>query len=319
MKEHNKLNLEDRKTNHMIPFKPISIENKELYQSYLLDGKERGCEYSFSNLFLWGRQNAAIVHDHLVLFSQFNRRTVYPFPVGTADKKAVLDAIIADAKERGISCRLTGLSCADNEVLEHYYPGLFRFHCDRDSFDYVYAIDDLADLPGKTYQKKRNHCNRFKSEHPNYHVEALNEANLPLVEQLVANWYREKLAENPESDFLMEQTAILKAFRNYKELGMEGLVLFDGEEVLAMTLGSIVTPDTFDVHFEKGKAKVNGAYAIINQEFARYIREKHPQIRFLNREEDMGIEGLRLAKQRYYPHHMVEKCWAHLMEADYEY
>ena len=303
----------------MIDFKPITLENKELYQHYLLDGKERGCEYSFANLFLWGRQNGAIVHDHLVLFSHFNRRTVYPYPAGSGDKKAVLDAIIADAKERGISCRLTGLNAADKQTLERLYPGMFRFHCDRDSFDYVYAIDDLADLPGKTYQKKRNHCNRFRNDYPDYTVEPLNEENLPLVEQMVAKWYKDKLDENPDNDFLMEQTAILKAFRHYQELDMEGLVLFNGDEVLAMTLGSLSTPDTFDVHFEKGRAEVNGAYAIINYEFARYIREKYPQIRYLNREEDMGIEGLRKAKERYYPDHMVEKCWAHLVEEKYEY
>ena len=64
---------------------------------------------------------------------------------------------------------------------------------------------------------------------------------------------------------------------------------------------------------------MNGAYAIINYEFARYLREKYPDIRFLDREEDMGIEGLRIAKERYFPHHMVEKCWAHLVEDGYEY
>ena len=303
----------------MIPFKNIKIEDKELYQRYLLDGKERGCEFSFGNLYLWGRQNATILYDHLVLFSQFNQKTVYPFPIGNGDKKAVLDEIIADAKERGIACRLTGLTGNDKDILEQLYPGKFRFHCSRDSFDYVYAIDDLADLPGRTYQKKRNHCNRFRSEHPNYTVMPITEENISLVEEMVTTWYANRMAEAPESDFLMEQTAIYKAFHHYKELHMEGLILLDEGEILAMTLGSIVTPDTYDVHFEKGRNDVNGAYAVINQEFARYIRKKHPHIRFLNREEDMGIEGLRIAKQRYYPHHMVEKCWAHLLEEGYEY
>lgn len=303
----------------MITFKPIKIEDKELYQSYLLDEKEHGCERSFGNLFLWGRQNAAILHDHLVFFSQFNQKTVYPYPVGNGNKKVVLDAIIADAKERGIACRLTSLSHEDIETIEQLYPGRFRFHCSRDSFDYVYSIDDLADLPGRTYQKKRNHCNRFRSDHPDYTVTPLTEENMPFVKEMVTKWYAERQNEEPESDFLMEQTAIFKAFRHYKELGMEGLVLFDNGEVLAMTLGSIVTPDTFDVHFEKGRNDVNGAYAVINQEFARYIRDKYPHIRYLNREEDLGIEGLRIAKQRYYPHHMVEKCWAHLLEEGYEY
>ena len=140
----------------MIDFKPVRPEDKELYQSYLLNGSDRSCEYSFVNLYLWGRQNAAIIHDHMVLFSQFNRQSVYPYPVGDGDKKPVLDAIIADAKERGIPCRITSLSDDEKATLETLYPGMFRFHSDRDGYDYVYDINDLADLPGKKYQKKRS-------------------------------------------------------------------------------------------------------------------------------------------------------------------
>ncbi|MBQ8278343.1 MAG: DUF2156 domain-containing protein [Roseburia sp.] len=303
----------------MITFNPITLEDKENYQRYLLNKNDQGCEYSFANLYLWGRQSATILHDHLVLFSQYNRRSVYPYPVGTGDKRTVLDAIIADAKERGIPCRITSLNSDDMQTLEALCPGRFRFHCDRGSHDYVYAIDDLADLPGKKYQKKRNHCNRFKTDNPNYRVEPLNENNLSLVKEMIGNWYWDKLAENPEADYLMEQTALYKALRHFHELEMDGLVLFIENEVVAITLGSRLTPNTIDVQFEKAKGEINGAYAVINQEFARYLRAKYPEVKFLNREEDMGIEGLRIAKQRYFPHHMIEKCWAHLMEDDYEY
>ena len=303
----------------MIDFKPITLENKELYQQYLLDGKERGCEYSFANLYLWGRQKATILHGHLTMFSQFNQRCVYPYPVGSDDKKTILDALILDAKERGIPCRITSLDEEGKQTLEALYPGKFHFHCDLGNFDYVYDINDLADLPGRKYQKKRNHCNHFRAEYPDYTVEPLSEVNLPLAKDMVENWYKEKLIENPQGDYLMEQTALAKAFRHFHALELEGLVLFAGNEVMAVTLGSRLSHDTFDVHFEKAKGDINGAYAIINQEFARYIRNKYPEIRFLDREEDMGIEGLRIAKQRYFPHHMQESYWAHLMEDDYEY
>jgi len=303
----------------MIDFKPIKIENRELYLPYLLDGNERNCEFSFVNLYLWGRQNATILHDHIVLFSHFNRKSVYPYPVGDGDKKPVIDAIIADAKERGISCRITGLSAEAKETLETIYPGMFHFHCDRDGYDYVYAIDDLADLPGKKYQKKRNHCNRFRADYPNYHVKELSDDNLPKVREMLSNWYLTKEKENPESDFLMEQVALNKAFRHYKDLELDGLVLFDDEKVLGFTIGSRLSHDTFDIHFEKAWGDINGAYAIINYEFARYLRNKYPDVRFLNREDDEGIEGLRIAKERYFPHHMMEKYWAHLMEDGYEY
>jgi len=303
----------------MIDFKPVQPEDKERYLHYLLNGSDRSCEYSFVNLYLWGRQNATIIHDHMVLFSQFNRQSVYPYPIGDGEKKPVLDAIIADAKERGIPCRITSLSAEAKDTLETLYPGMFRFHCDRDGYDYVYDINDLADLPGKKYQKKRNHCNRFRTDYPNYHVEPLNDDNLPKVQDMLSAWYADKEQENPDNDFLMEQVALNKAFTHYKELELDGLVLFNGEKVLGFTMGSRLSHDTYDIHFEKAWGDVNGAYAIINYEFARYLREKHPDIRFLDREDDMGIEGLRIAKERYFPHHMVEKCWAHLVEADYEY
>lgn len=298
----------------MIEFKPVSLKDKTVYEHYLFDDGEHGCECSFANRYLWGRQNATVLHDHMVLFSQFDRRGVYPYPLGHGDKRKVLDAIIADADERGIDCRITGLGREARQTLEEYYPGRFRFHSDRDSYDYVYAIDDLADLKGRRYQRKRNHYNRFRSAFPDYAVEPLREEHLPRVRQLVDQWYEAKQQENPEADYHMERVAIEKALQHYQALELEGLVLLDGETVVAVTLGSQMAEDTFDVHFEKARADVDGAYTAINCEFARYIRDKYPQIRFLNREEDMGLEGLRKAKESYLPHHMVEKCWASLLK-----
>ena len=86
-----------------------------------------------------------------------------------------------------------------------------------------------------------------------------------------------------------------------------------------MTLGGRLSEDTFDGNFEKARGEIQGAYAIVNREFAGYIRRKHPDIRYLDREEDMGLEGLRRAKQSYRPHHMIRKCWACLLEDGYEY
>lgn len=303
----------------MIEFKPITLECRALYEKYLWDGTERGCDFAFTNLYMWGRQRAAILYDHLVLFSQFSRRSVYPYPVGIGEKKPVLDAIIADAKERGITCRISGITAEQKQMLEELYPGTFRFHCDREMFNYVYDIDDLADLKGRKYHRKRNHYYRFRDAFPNYTVEPLREDNLSLVKQMTDQWYEVKQQDNPEEDFHLERAALTKAFRDYRELGMEGLVLLDGEKVLAMTMCSRISDDTVDVHFEKARWDTDGAYTAINYEFARHIRNIYPEIRFLNREEDMGIEGLRQAKLSYFPHHMVEKYWACLLEDGYDY
>ena len=303
----------------MIEFQPVTLDKKQLYQQYLLDGKLRGCEYSFANLFFWGRQQGAVIYDHLVLFSQYNRRSVYPFPVGTGDKRAVLEAVMEDARQRGIPCRFTGLDQADMEQVEALFPGKFRFHCDRDFYDYVYDIQDLADLKGKKYQKKRNHYNRFRERFPYYQVQPLDASNLNAAKQMIDAWYEIRMQEDPQGDYHMERVALNKALTHFQALEMEGVVLLDGETVLAVTLGSRLSPDTFDIHFEKARPEAEGAYAAVNCEFARYLREKFPELRYLNREDDMGLEGLRKAKLSYYPHHLAEKCWACLLEEGYDY
>lgn len=303
----------------MIDFQPIHPEDMEKYSPFLHDGKPRGCEYSFANLYLWGRQKAAVVEGQLVLFSQFNRKTVYPYPAGAGDKKPALGAIIRDSQERGIPCRITGLDNDDIGEMEKMFPGKFRYHCDRDFYDYVYAIDDLADLKGRKYQRKRNHYNRFRDAFPYYTVEPITQENIPQVAQMLEDWYTQRQETDPDGDYHMEKAALRKALSHYDQLGMEGIVLMDGVRILAMTMGSPLSPDTFDIHFEKARAEAETAYTVINCEFARYLRARHPELRFLNREDDLGLEGLRKAKLSYYPHHLVEKCWACLLEDGYDY
>lgn len=303
----------------MIDFQPLNTEKKAEYEKYLQCAGERGCEYSFVNLYLWGRQKVAVLHDHLVFFSQFNRKSVYLFPVGTGDKKAVLEAVIADAKERGIPCRFTGLTQADCDTLESLFPGKFRYHFDRSTFDYVYSIDDLADLAGRKFQKKRNHLNKFREVCPGHTLEPITDENIGEVKQMVDSWYDLRLQEDPHADFHLERSAITKAMDRRESLGMEGLILRNGRQILAMTLASRLNSTTFDIHFEKALNITDGAYAAVNNGFARYLREKHPDILWLNREDDMGLEGLRKAKLSYNPHHLVEKSWACLLEDGYDY
>lgn len=298
----------------MLDFKPITPNDKALYAPYLRDVKHRGCELAFSNLCLWGHQQATIYENHMVLFSCFYGHYMYPYPVGNGDKKTVLDAIFADAKERQIPLRLTSLNTEAKETLETLYPGKFRFYYNPDSFDYVYDINDLADLAGRKYHRKRNHFKRFQKNFPTYRVESFSDALLPQIKEFCITWYENRLAENPDSDFDMEQTALMKALDTYHALGMEGLVLLSDDKLLAFTLGSRMTSDIFDVHFEKALPDADGAYAAINHEFAQYIRDKYPEVKFLDREEDMGNPGLRKAKQSYYPHHQIEKYHALLLE-----
>ncbi len=303
----------------MINFLPFDLEKKTEYDAYLTACGNRGCEYSFANLYLWGRQKAAFLADQIVFFSQFNRRSVYLFPIGPGDRKTALDAIIYDAAARGIPCRLTGLLKEDCELVERLYPGKFRFHSDRDGYDYVYDINALAELKGKKYQKKRNHLNRFLALYPDCHGEPITDGNAAVVSDMIEKWYALRQQDDPVADYHMEKAALRKAMEKRKELQMEGYCLFVNGECVAMSLASALSETVFDVHFEKALEKTEGAYTAINYFFSRYLREKYGAVKYLNREDDMGLPGLRHAKLSYRPDKMVEKSWACLLENDYDY
>lgn len=302
----------------MIPFTKLNPSQREEYEQYLMPLPTRGCEYSFVNKYLWGKQQLAYLHGCAAFFSHYYGKSVYPYPIGPGDKKAVIEDIIQDAKQRGIPCRLFGLTDEDREQLESWFPGRFRLRTERDDFDYVYDINDLADLRGRKFQKKRNHVNRFRTEHPEYEVLPIDSETLPAAREMVADWYAGRAISDPQGDYLLESIAIGRAFDHYHELGMEGIILADQGRVIAMTMGSRLSRDTFDIHFEKAREDVDGAYAAVNCEFARYLRLKYPDVLFLNREDDLGLEGLRKAKLSYNPHHMVEKHRAILLEDFYE-
>ena len=301
----------------MIDFQKLAPSQKEAYNNVLFSCPPRGCEYSFANLNLWGLQKAAFLHGCIAFFTHAYGRSVYPYPIGNGDRRAVIELILQDAAERGIPCRITGMTDADREELEAWFPGKFLIKSSRDTSDYVYAIDDLADLKGKKLQKKRNHTNRFRAEHPDYTVVPLTACNMALAQNMFNDWFTARLRDDPEGDYMLENIALAKACRCYDALGMDGILLMEGDRVLAVTMGSRMSNDTFDIHFEKAREDVDGAYTVVNQEFARYLRLKYPDVAYLDREDDMGLEGLRKAKLSYHPHHMIGKHKAYVAEEIY--
>ena len=298
----------------MIPFWRIPLSEKAEYERILFSCPRRSCDYAFANRYFWGRQEGAILGDCLAFFSHFYGKSVYSYPIGTGDRRSVLEAVLQDARERGIPCRIVSMTAREMEELEGWFPGKFLFRQDRDGFDYVYAIEDLAELKGRKFQKKRNHVNRFRAEHPQCDAVALTPENLPQAKQMVEDWFARRMEENPHGEYLLEQVALKRAFQHFRRLGMEGLMLVENGQVLAVTMCSRLWEDTMDIHFEKAREDVEGAYAAVNWEFARYLRQKHPELKYLNREDDMGLEGLRKAKLSYQPHHFEEKYWACLKE-----
>ncbi|MBR4309145.1 MAG: DUF2156 domain-containing protein [Oscillospiraceae bacterium] len=287
----------------MLSFEPITPSHRPLLHNFFLEAKGHGSEYSFANLFFWGDQQVCADWKVPLVLSRFGTWTAYLYP---RDPECI-PLLSQDAKERNLPLRLWGLTLEEARELEHLYPGRFQTEAFRDGFDYVYEIERLCSLGGKKLQSKRNHCNRFLAEHPNYEVRELTPELLPLCHEFTLNWYEAHAHLHDPSDYDRERIAIEKAFCHFHELQMEGLALFDQGALLGFSMGNRIREDTFDVNYEKALAAVNGAYPMVNREFARHLHQKYPEIRFLNREDDMGIEGLRRAKESYYPDILLEK------------
>lgn len=297
----------------MITFQTPVPADKNWVDARLASGNYRGCEYSFTNLFAWApayEQKIAEVDGFLTARLRGNLGCGYLWPAGNGDLDKVLTDLEADAKERGKPFRLVCLTQRQVEELEALRPGQFAFAADRDGFDYLYEIDKLADLGGRKLHSKRNHCKHFEEANPTWTYEEMTSAALTECIEMDAEWdrrSREREGTEEAQDMTNEKKALLLAARHFEELKLEGGIIRVYGEVVAFSMGDLLSPDTFDVHFEKAYSELQGAFAMINREFARRVRQRHPEVRYLNREDDMGVEGLRKAKESYYPDLMVEK------------
>lgn len=290
----------------MLNFRAILPEDREIIHRNLYPAAGLGCEYSFVNMFCWAKQTVAFLGATPLYLCHYGKWSSYLLPQCEQLKDAI-DALRADAHERGIRFRLFGVLPSAAEVLDALYPQVFRVRSIRDSFDYVYDIERLCDLRGRKLQAKRNHCNHFEQTYPDYRVLPLTKELLPRCIDFANGWYEEHTDSHPYSDISGEKAAIQKAFQYFEELRLEGIALETAEGIVAFSMGNRIHEETFDVNFEKARMDINGAYPMVNREFARLIRSRYPEVKYLNREDDMGIEGLRRAKESYYPDLLLEK------------
>ena len=303
----------------MIAFRDPEIGDRQWVEERFRASGNQGCEYSFSILFLWSgayQQQVAPMDGFVLERLRGKLGAGYLFPAGSGPLEPVLSALEKDAAERGEPCRFFCVTPEQAERLEQLRPGQYAFQSDRDGWDYLYALDRLAGLGGKKLHGKRNHIRRFEESHPDWQVEQITMDNLAECAEMDLEWnrrYRSLDAAGEEAEArtrLDERHAMSRAFAHYEALGMDGLLLRTGGKVVAFTMGSPISADTFDVHFEKAYGEIQGAYPMINREFARWLQANRPGVRWLNREDDMGLEGLRKSKESYYPDRMVEKSAA---------
>ena len=150
----------------MIEFRPVRLEDRAAIERFTLPSDIRNCDLAFANMFCWQtvyRSSWAVVEGFLVVRFHIGggTRIGYMQPVGEGDFTRIVPALEADARAHGQRLRLIGLTDQGRELLRNSSPGTFAFHSDRASEDYIYRADDLRELPGRRYQPKRNHINRF--------------------------------------------------------------------------------------------------------------------------------------------------------------
>lgn len=294
----------------MIPFKDIELKDKELITSYTLNSPRRNCDLSFSNLCSWRflyNTQFAILDGFLLLKFWANDELIYMMPVGDGDLKKILNTLIEDANQEDEPLCLLGLSEETCSELEELMPGKFQFTTDRDYADYLYLRTDLATLSGKKFQSKRNHVNKFKRTY-NYEYTAITPDRIQECIDLEAEWCKANDCDQHEGTG-NERRALLYALHNFDELGLTGGILHVDGKIAAFTFGMPINQETFGVHVEKANTQIDGAYAMINYEFSNHLPEQYI---YVNREEDLGIEGLRKAKLSYQPTIVLAKYMATL-------
>ena len=225
----------------------------------------------------------------------------------------VLDALVEDAHREGEPFCLLGICSSMCSELEAFMPGKFQFTADRDYADYLYLRTDLAALAGKKFQSKRNHVNKFKRTY-NYEYTPITPDRIQECMDLETEWCKANNCDQHEGTG-NERRALVYALHNFEELGLTGGILHVDGKIAAFTFGMPINQDTFGIHVEKADTSIDGAYAMINYEFANHISEQYV---YLNREEDLGIEGLRKAKLSYQPAIILEKYVACLRDEPVE-
>lgn len=287
----------------MLDFRPPELGDKERVDAFVRDSGRIGCDVTFVNTYLWSRRyDTRIAFTHDTYFKGYftdGVPTGYALPLTRGDIHEAIEAVLADARERGVRPAIGLLSDRNSALIRSIYGDRVRIEEDRDAFDYLYLRADLAALSGSKYHAKRNHISRFRRTFDDYSVKEICKENFSDVLSVADRWQQ-------GADDDGEPAAIRLALEHFDALGLFGLLLYTDGKPVAMSIGSAISDDVCDVNFEKA-VEVDEAYAVINQAFA----ERFDRFTYLNREEDLGLEGLRKAKLSYHPAELIRKSTAY--------
>jgi len=293
-------------------FKDINMESREMLNPYFDLVDYEACEYCFNTLYMWQhlyKTGYYIGDGFAVIVAEYEGNTFSILPLAKKeDMPRVIEFVVDYFEKEQKKIYFRGITQEVVDFLKENYPGKFNYIEERDLFDYVYDGASMRELKGRKNVKKRNHINYFKKEYEGrYEYRLLDEKDFDACLELVQEWTSNKEENNAVDEEMEEELiGIKKLFENYSilkdKLKIAGIFI-DGK-LEAFTMGEYINPNMALIHIEKANPVIRGLYPFINQQFL--VRE-FSDAEFVNREEDLGIEGLRKAKLSYHPVRFVEK------------
>jgi hypothetical protein len=291
----------------MLNFQPVTIDDKEVVDAFFKKSTFRNCDFSFSNIFCWKHKyRTTYVIESGFLFIRFyagGKKAGYMFPLGNGNLKLALEIIVEDSKERQEPFRMYALTNNMSDLIYQAMPDKFVYESRRSWSEYIYNSQDLITLVGKKFQSKRNHINKFKRIYE-YEYLSITRDIIPECMELYRRWCAESGRCNSDESLAEESITTQTAFDHYEQLGLKGGALKVNGDVVAYSYGQQLTEDTFGVHAEKALYGIDGAFSMINQQFAEHECSGYT---YINREEDLGLDSLRQAKMSYHPVILLDK------------
>jgi hypothetical protein len=296
--------------------KKITIQDKQLFDGYFQKYPPQNSEFTFTNLFMWRNYYNFLYFEykeHLLLFSYDYLKTrrepihsdskdyLYFFPpLGPHPDQIILE-IFEQHKNVEIH-RVPDWVCENLGNNKKFTD--FNLNCleDRNNWDYIHDREEILNLAGNKYRQNRRWLQKFRDNYE-YDFQILTSDLIEKCKELQLEWCEARACTEDES-LEAEQDAIYEALDNFTTLGFSGAILCVDEKCVAYTFGEMLNKNTLVIHIEKAHLEFEGAYQAINNMF---LKNCCFNAKYVNREQDLGIEGLRRAKESYKPIRMVKK------------
>jgi len=291
-------------------FKEIEISDKNLISTYLHKYSPKASEMNFTSLFIWRMYfgfRFTEIEGLLCIVSMANEKEPYALmPVGDINEQnfsAAVNALKEYFNKKLDKPLVFRMVEEDGLKFFNQIPGFEgKIIYDRNSSDYLYLASDLISLKGKKFHAKRNHINRFIREHEYEYVE-LNSALLDECSRIMDEWCEKRVCDCGRGLYC-ERHANQELLKNFEKLDCKGALIKVDGRFEAYTVGEALNGDTAVIHIEKANSKIQGLYTFINQQFCE---REWGHMKYINREEDLGMESLRKAKLSYNPVSLVNK------------